>query len=96
MIIFFASALGLILGLYLAIGLVFAIPFAFNGAGKIDPTAREATLGFKIIIIPGAMALWPLLVRRWLKGVSEPPEEKNPHRAAARQSSKFETGEGNK
>jgi hypothetical protein len=46
MIIFFASALGLILGLYLAIGLVFAIPFAFNGAGKIDPTAREATLGF--------------------------------------------------
>lgn len=79
-----ANILILIAAIYLTIGLLFAIPFAFFGAGRIDPTARETAPGFKLIIIPGAMVLWPLLARRWLKGVAEPPEEKNPHRLAAR------------
>jgi len=79
-----ANILILIAAIYLSIGLLFAIPFVFFGAGRIDPTARKATAGYKLIIIPGTMALWPLLAFRWLKGVSEPPEEKNPHRLAAR------------
>ncbi|MCK6619403.1 MAG: hypothetical protein HUU32_15210 [Calditrichaceae bacterium] len=79
-----ADILILLAAIYLCIGLLFAIPFAFFGAGQIDPTARKATAGFKLIIIPGTMALWPLLAFRWLKGVAEPPEEKNPHRLAAR------------
>ena len=29
----------------------------------------------------GLVALWPLLLRRWLKEISEPPEERNAHRA---------------
>ncbi len=89
-----ADILVLIAAMYLSIGLLFAIPFAFFGAGKIDPTAREATPGFKMIIIPGAMALWPLLAFRWLKGISEPPEEKNPHRLAARRPENAPAREG--
>lgn len=73
-----------LLGVYLAVGIVFAIAFLVKGVGKIDPVAAEGTVGFRLIIFPGVMALWPLLARRWLTGVTEPPEEKSPHRSAAR------------
>ena len=67
------------LGVYLLIGAVFAVPFAFTGAKKIDPAAEEGTLGFKLLIIPGSAVFWPLLVKRWMKG-ELPPEEKSVHR----------------
>ena len=70
------------LGLYLLLGLLFAIPFAFAGARKIDPSATEGTWGFKLLIIPGAMVFWPLLLRRWVKNLP-PPEECSAHRRAA-------------
>jgi len=71
-------------GLYLLCGLVFAIPFVLVGVGKIDPHANHGSWGFRLLIIPGTTFLWPLLARRWFKGVHEPPEENNPHRCAAR------------
>jgi hypothetical protein len=69
---------------YLAIGLVFAIPFAMAGVKRIDPHAAHGSWGFRVLVIPGAAAFWPLLLRRWLGGTKEPPEERNAHRRAAR------------
>jgi membrane protein implicated in regulation of membrane protease activity len=69
---------------YLALGLVFAVPFVLVGAGRIDPHAAQASWGFRLLILPGTTLLWPLLVWRWFKGIKEPPEERNPHRCAAR------------
>jgi hypothetical protein len=71
------------LGIYLACGLVFAIPFALVGVRKIDPHAAHGSWGFRLLIIPGTMALWPLLLSRWRSGVHEPPEECNAHRKLA-------------
>jgi len=71
-------------GIYLLCGLVFAIPFVLVGVAKIDPHAAHGSWGIRVLIIPGTMFLWPLLARRWLKGVHEPPEENSPHRCAAR------------
>jgi len=73
-------------GIYLLCGLVFAIPFVLIGVKQIDPHATDGSWGFRVLIIPGTMFLWPLLAKRWLKGVHEPPEENNPHRCAARNS----------
>lgn len=73
-----------LLGVYLAFGLLFAIPFAFFGVGKIDPHAAHGSWGFRLLVIPGTMAFWPLLLRRWAAGLKEPPEECDPHRRAAR------------
>ena len=73
-----------LVGVYLGIGVVFAFPFLLKGIGRIDPVAAKGTVGFKILIFPGVIALWPLLARRWLTGVTAPPEEKSPHRKAAR------------
>jgi hypothetical protein len=74
------------LGVYLAFGLLFALIFAFFGAQKIDPHAAHGSWGFRLLIIPGAAALWPLLLRRWVAGMHELPEECDAHRLAARAS----------
>ncbi|MDA0322400.1 MAG: hypothetical protein O2923_06740 [Verrucomicrobia bacterium] len=71
-------------GLYLVAGLIFAVPFTLKGAAAIDPTARGGSWGFKLLIIPGTVVLWPLLARRWMLGRVAPPAECNAHRSAAR------------
>ena len=53
--------------LYTAAGLLFAVAFALRGAAAIDPAARDSGWGFRLLIIPGAMALWPVLAKRWLR-----------------------------
>ena len=58
----------LALGVYLGVGVLFAVPFAFVGAARIDPDAAGATLGFRLLILPGAAALWPVLLVRWRRG----------------------------
>ena len=72
------------LAAYLACGFLFAIPFALVGVKRIDPHAAHGTWGFRLLIIPGTVFLWPLLAKRWLSGAHEPPEESNAHRCAAR------------
>lgn len=69
-------------GFYLGLGLLFAVAFVTFGAGRVDPRARGASIGFRLAVLPGVAALWPLLAWRWLRG-QEPPEERNPHRVRA-------------
>ncbi len=78
-----ATLLVNVLAIYAAVGFIFAIAFVWKGVGKIDPAAVEGTTGFRLLIIPGTIALWPILARRWLQSQG-PPEECNAHRAAAR------------
>jgi hypothetical protein len=73
----------ILLGAYLACGLVFAIPFALVGVKRIDPHATHGSWGFRLLIVPGTMAFWPLLLRRLATGMKEPPEERNAHRRLA-------------
>ncbi|MCB0558036.1 MAG: hypothetical protein H6573_10020 [Lewinellaceae bacterium] len=51
---------------YLLLGLLFALVFAWKGAGAIDAKAIQASWFFKLLILPGAMALWPLLLTKWI------------------------------
>ncbi|NNC88420.1 MAG: hypothetical protein HKN82_08185 [Akkermansiaceae bacterium] len=78
-----ASWLLAALGIYLLAGLVIAVPFAWLGAKRIDPSAADGTWGFKLLIIPGGAIFWPYLLMRWMKG-SPPPEECSAHRKAAK------------
>lgn len=69
---------------YLLVGILFAFAFVAKGAGKIDPVAKHGTWGFRVLIFPGVVAFWPLLLSRWVRGVTHPPPECNAHRNAAR------------
>lgn len=81
-----AKTVVVLLASYTGLGLAFAVPFVLRGAGRLDPDAERGSWGFKLLILPGAAALWPLLLARWLRG-SGLPEENSPHRRAARRSS---------
>jgi len=67
------------LSLYVALGVVFAVVFVWVGVTRIASQAVGTGLGFRILIFPGSVAFWPLLLRRWAKGIVEPPLERNPH-----------------
>ncbi|NNG16282.1 MAG: hypothetical protein HKM89_07365 [Gemmatimonadales bacterium] len=79
-----AAALVWALSLYGLSGLIFALPFVVRGAGRVDPAARSGTIGFRILIIPGVIALWPLLLSRWMRGRSAPPSQRTAHQPATK------------
>lgn len=69
-----------VLGAYAAVGVVFALAFVTRGVGRIDAAARGAPIGFRLLIAPGAAALWPLLLRRWLRvGRASFAKSEDPH-----------------
>jgi hypothetical protein len=51
---------------WLLAGLAMGIPFVLRGVGRIDEAARDASVGFRLVILPGTAALWPVLLVRWL------------------------------
>jgi len=51
--------------IYVALGLVFGLAFVIFGVPRVQPTAL--TVGARILLLPGATALWPLVLRRWLQ-----------------------------
>lgn len=59
---------------YGALGLVFAVAFVLHGAARVDHAAKGSRWTFRLMILPGATALWPLLLMKWVradKGVEE-------------------------
>jgi hypothetical protein len=68
---------------YVGAGLTFALPFVLRGVQRVDPAARQATWGFRVVIVPGVVLLWPLLAARWFSGSVHPPRELNAHRRRA-------------
>jgi hypothetical protein len=49
-------------GVYLAIGVVFALWFVTAGVGRLDAAARGAAPLFRLFIFPGSAALWPAIL----------------------------------
>ena len=52
---------------YAAIGIWTAIAFVLFGVTQVQPA--PVSLGARILILPGAAALWPYVLTRWLKAV---------------------------
>jgi hypothetical protein len=51
--------------LYVVVGLVIGLAFVIFGVTRVQPAT--VTVGARILLLPGASALWPLVLRRWLK-----------------------------
>ena len=52
---------------YLLIGLIFSIAFVVKGVNIVDDAATGGSFWFKLILIPGSTALWPVLLAKWIK-----------------------------
>jgi hypothetical protein len=76
------DALTIALLAYLAVGLIFGMLFLGVFAARIDPAAKGASAGFRAIILPGAIALWPVLLRAVLS--KREPRERSAHEEATR------------
>jgi hypothetical protein len=59
-----------VLTAYGAAGAVFAVAFVTGGIQRIDPVAEHAPVAFRLIVMPGVAALWPLLLMRWIRSAS--------------------------
>lgn len=51
---------------YLILGIVFALWFITRLVYKVDEGAMDAPWSFKLIIFPGCVVLWPLLLKKYL------------------------------
>ena len=61
-----ATTIARVAYLYLAFGAVFACWFVWRGAARLDERAASGSRGFKLLILPGAVLLWPWLARQSL------------------------------
>jgi hypothetical protein len=55
------------LAAYAAIGLLFAAAFLTVGISRVDPVSKGSGIGFRLIILPGVAALWPVMLKRWIQ-----------------------------
>lgn len=66
---------------YTAFGVLFAIPFFLRLAQRLDPDTKGATNGFRVLVLPGVIALWPWLLAASMR--TKQPRERNAHEDAA-------------
>jgi hypothetical protein len=55
------------LALYAAAGIAVAAAFVAFGVTRVLPEPMPVSVGARILIFPGAAALWPYVLVRWLK-----------------------------
>ncbi len=53
--------------LYIAIGIVIALWFAFFKVQHLDHNAEETSPLFRLLIIPGSVILWPYIIYKIIK-----------------------------
>jgi len=56
-----------IVEIYILCGILFAVPFIIKGVAVVDEGTHGTKLGFRLIIIPGTITFWPLLLSKWIK-----------------------------
>jgi hypothetical protein len=52
--------------LYAVVGVVIALAFVMFGVTRVLPEPIPVSVGARILIFPGAAALWPYILLRWL------------------------------
>ncbi|MCA9309876.1 MAG: hypothetical protein KDA21_01650 [Phycisphaerales bacterium] len=56
-----------LVSLYALAGVMVAALYVWRGVGQVDPAARGTGVGFRLLILPGCAALWPVVLMRWIR-----------------------------
>lgn len=59
---------------YAAIGAAFGLLFITSGVGRVDHAAIGAPWSFRLLILPGVAALWPLMLLKWVRATRPDPD----------------------
>ena len=59
----FAKAIVYTMAIYASLGLMFAVPFVWLGVQRLDSEARGSGIGFRLLILPGVAAFWPMFLQ---------------------------------
>lgn len=51
-------------GAYVVVGVVVAVLFFTRWLKDFDPSAKDGSGGFRVLVTPGIIALWPLIVMK--------------------------------
>ncbi len=54
---------------YLAVGVAVGIPFVARGVDRVDHAAHGASRWVRLLLLPGAAALWPIVLALWFAAV---------------------------
>ena len=52
---------------YLVVGALLGLAFLIFGIKRVDPAAIGAPITFKLIVLPGTIILWPVVLIMWLR-----------------------------
>jgi len=61
------DALLIMIAAYAVIGGVLGVWFVTRGVDRVDPVVAGSPRGFRMIILPGAVILWPIVLRVLLR-----------------------------
>jgi hypothetical protein len=67
-----AQALIGIAAAYAAVGGAVALAFALFGVRRAVAAEGSVTSGARLLLLPAAMALWPLVLKRWIAAARAP------------------------
>ena len=56
-----------VLGAYAAIGVPIGVAFAARGVTRVDAAAVGSGVRFRVLILPGSIGLWPVVLGKWLR-----------------------------
>ena len=52
---------------YFLVGLLFGVYFFIGGAKKIDPLIIESKWTVRLLLVPGAIGMWPALITKLIR-----------------------------
>ena len=53
---------------YLALGALLSLLLNFYAINKIDASAKNSGILFRILLLPASCLLWPVLLVKWFRG----------------------------
>jgi hypothetical protein len=54
------------IAVYAAAGVVTGLAFVLFGVSRVPPEPASVTVGARVLFLPGAAILWPIVLGRWL------------------------------
>jgi hypothetical protein len=67
MLYIIVTVLLIVVALFLVCGLLISFFFLARGLSQIDEGTHGTGIGFRLVILPGIIVFWPVLLKKWLQ-----------------------------